>query len=239
MPNDVTQMQKHGNLLLVSRYDGTVDTFLPAVEGFWIPPVAPTADIVYVRDNGDQLWSCRTDGPTLFVRLNGEFYTPHDPATGALPPPPPPTGTRTTQQALVDWMVAHIGVYAYSQSNPGRLTPDVSGYTDCSGCVWYCYKQVTGSTTALPGTWTGSQYLEGATVIPVTTANSLDESVMQLGDLVFYDWGTNGVTLTYDHVEMYMGSGQTIGHGGGMGPKIKSLQDNVSYAIRTQVNRYI
>lgn len=126
-------------------------------------------------------------------------------------------------------------MYPYSQAS-GRLQPDVSGYTDCSGLVWYCYQQVLGVNV---GTWTGDQQNYG-TQIYYTTSNTIDESIMALGDLVFFDY--NSYTSSYDHVEMYIGNNEICGTGGPTGvpgPTIKNFENNVAYANRVEVRRYI
>ena len=241
MPNDVIRAKKQGGLLYVYRFDGTTDVFTPSVTGFWNPNEQTTSDLAYVRDyTADQMWFCRYDGPTLFIKLAGsEFYMPPTPPVAPPPPTPPPT-PYDTQALLVNWMLAHIGRYSYSQASP-RLIPDVTGHTDCSGCVWYCYKMVTGSESAIPlisgNTYTGTQITQGTYI--TGGAKTWNESLMRLGDLVFFDWASNGITPTYDHVEMYIGNNQTCGHGGGMGPKVKSLSYNANFAARVMVRRYI
>lgn len=134
------------------------------------------------------------------------------PAPNPTPPSPPPSGT-SNGQALVNWMAAHADAYQYGQG-PGRLEPDTSGYTDCSGLCYWCYMQVLGMNI---GTWGGDQINNG-TLIATGTSN-IDTSSLQLGDLIFYEW-QGGNPVTYDHTAMYAGNGQVWSHGGGQGPNL-------------------
>jgi cell wall-associated NlpC family hydrolase len=106
-------------------------------------------------------------------------------------------------------------------------------YTDCSGLVYSCYLAVTGKNI---GTWTGNQWNQGTKV--TEGYGTIDESLLQPGDLVFFTW-PGGSVSNYDHVEMYKGSGDTIGHGGPMnGPIVKSLATNVAGAYHVMVRRH-
>lgn len=146
--------------------------------------------------------------------------------------PEPTQPTSGDGEALVKWMLDHVGKYAYSQAS-GRLTPDAYGYTDCSGLVRYCYLQVCKKEI---GTYTGAQQNYGRIIID--TNQALNESIMRKGDLVFFNWSYNNPK--FDHVEMYLGNNQICGHGGpGNGPTVKSLSGNVSSAYNFRVRRYV
>ena len=150
----------------------------------------------------------------------------------AVTPDPPPPASGGMQDALVAWVTGKVGQYAYSQAG-GRLSPDTSGYTDCSALLWYCYRQVAHIEI---GQWTGGQQSYGSIIIDV--GQPLDESKMVKGDLVFFTWG--GYNLNFDHVEMYIGNGQICGHGGpGYGPVVKSLASNWGAASQRRVRRYV
>lgn len=138
------------------------------------------------------------------------------------------------QQQLAQWMIDHDRRYAYSQG-PGRLSPDTSGYTDCSGCVWYAYQQVCGLEI---GTWTGTQLEHGRLI----AEGSGDAPIDQLlpGDLCLVAWSGYGVNAV-GHVEMYIGNNQLSGHGGpGSGPYVK--EDAAAYLRRPtywNLRRYV
>lgn len=120
----------------------------------------------------------------------------------------------------VEWMKSRIMKFAYRQA-PGRLDPDRSGFTDCSGSIYRAYMDTSGIN---PGTWTGDQYNRGTAVIPrgSGTMSAAQQSMLKPGDMIVISWG-GGYPHT-DHVEMFVGPGQTIGHGGpNRGPHINSI----------------
>lgn len=144
---------------------------------------------------------------------------------------PPATGT---QADLVAWMVAHIDAFAYGQGS-GRLSPLTSGYADCSGLTWFAYKTVTGLEI---GTWTGAQQGYGTVIENGGGGSSPVEANMVLGDLLFYSW--SGHNANYDHVDMYTGPNQVLGHGGpGTGPTYKVMDTRAAAAYEWRVRRYI
>ena len=116
------------------------------------------------------------------------------------------SGGSAMQAAIVKWCVDRIDKFAYAQS-PGRLDPDNSGLTDCSGLVWRAYKDVAGVEI---GTWTGTQKDNGREIAagsgPMPT--SIVEQ-LQPADLIVMMWNAG-----FQHVEMSMGGYRHIGHGG-------------------------
>ena len=122
------------------------------------------------------------------------------------------------QKQVVAQMKSVEGKLSYAQGNdkyPGSRNPE-DGSGDCSSTVQWAYQKVTGKDV---GSWTVAQNESSATTFieqPHSTS-AWDESKLQLGDLLLYGNNAGG------HVELYYGNGKTIGHGGGMGPKIKDI----------------
>ena len=140
------------------------------------------------------------------------------------PDPDPPTGDEAedTRNKLVKFMTDRIGKYAYSQG-PSRLTPDKNNMTDCSGLTRYAYLSVTGKDI---GTYTDAQLSNKNTRLIESGGggNSPTESKLKKGDLVISRRYGTASNRSASHVEIYMGGGQIIGHGGPMkGPIIKNL----------------
>ena len=140
------------------------------------------------------------------------------------PNPDPPTGDEVTdkQNALRKFMVDRIGTLKYSQG-PERY-PISSGYCDCSSLLRSAYEAVLGVN---PGSYTDAQVTSNQTrlIQKGGGGNSPTESLMNVGDMVIsarYNTSPNRIA---SHVEMYIGNGQIIGHGGVpyMGPVIKDL----------------
>lgn len=114
------------------------------------------------------------------------------------------------QKKLVAQMKSVEGKLKYSNTN---RDPD-TGSGDCSSTVQWAYKKVLGDKGIVGNTTADMR--KNSNTYQVT--NKLDESKMQLGDLV----------LMPGHVEMYAGDGITIGHGGGVdgsidGPTINKV----------------
>ena len=142
------------------------------------------------------------------------------------------TGTEA-QMEIRQWMLDHLDAFAYSQG-AGRLSPETSGYTDCSALCWYVYHIITGVNT---GTWTGDMLNYGKVIAEGSGNVPLDE--MQVGDLVLMMH--RAYNPTYDHVEMYIGNDQLCGHGGpDPGPDvINGAQAYLATKYHWMVRRYI
>ena len=111
------------------------------------------------------------------------------------------------------WMMSRRGKFGYRQA-PGRLDPDNSGFTDCSGSIWRAYKDTSGINV---GTWTGDQYFRGAEPFPrrggAMTAS--ERAQLRPGDMIVMAWNSTGsVYPETDHVDMVVDSNTLIGHGG-------------------------
>lgn len=135
---------------------------------------------------------------------------------------------------MKQWLLDHVGAFAYSQG-AGRMSPEESGYTDCSALMWYVYHHVTGKNI---GSWTGDQQNYGEII--AEGSGDLPQDRMRVMDLVFFNW--HGFNPSFDHVEAYIGDNQLIGHGGNphMGPTVK--QDANAYARGAhdwRVRRYV
>jgi len=129
-------------------------------------------------------------------------------------------------------MQSKEGKLKYSMSGPRN--PD-KGSADCSSTVNWAYKKVTGVDV---GNSTPAMYNNKNTTT-VDTGNGSksskpDESKLQPGDLLLYwrDWSKHRAPDGVGHVEMYIGNGKQIGHGGGKGPKTKNLGGNFLRARR-------
>lgn len=141
-----------------------------------------------------------------------------------------PGGSSKGEKALA-WVLARLGKFAYLQG-AGRLDPDHSGVTDCSGLMYAAYKYTTGT---FVGTWTGDQYFRGAEPFPrrggAMTAS--ERSQLRPGDMIVMAWKSTGsVYPETDHVEMVVDSNTLVGHGGNpyYGPVKKSI--NILSATR-------
>jgi len=113
--------------------------------------------------------------------------------------------------AAAAWGYYNRDSISYTQGS-SRLSdfdppPNVPGATDCSGFVRWCYLSAGAPD---PGTWTGNQINNGRAITPAE---------LQPGDLVFY----GNPDSQSGHVDIYVGGGQTVGHGAEEGPFLYSI----------------
>ena len=144
------------------------------------------------------------------------------------------TGSGSSSK-VVEWVKARIGKYDYSQG-PGRLNPDSTGYTDCSGLWWRAYMDVTGVDV---GNYTGAMAAKG-NLIADSSSMSIQDAIKKVksGDLLLL-----GSRPYFDHVEGFVADGQaqTLSHGGpGKGPNYQNAIEEIPYFNNSwQIRRYI
>lgn len=205
----------------------------------------PHGDVSRLQVWGDQIFVVGSDGSKTVAipSVAGNYLVGQkaNAGTNPVPPPsnpnpdiPPTAGATEKETAIRTFLASQEGRFAYGQG-PTRLTPEKNMYTDCSALLYWAFKKVLGINL---GTWTGNQYTNGRNV--AAGSGGLPVSSMRVGDLVFFDWRGNGFTSAFDHVEMYFGNGQLIGHGGpGSGPTIKQNTNMANTALRWRVQRVI
>lgn len=144
------------------------------------------------------------------------------------------------QKALAAKLLGIQGKLTYSMQGPRN--PE-RGSADCSSTVNWAYKNVTGTDI---GNDTGSILNNSNTEI-IDIASNMDKSqggqnssgpnVSKLmpGDILLYSRPTSGYSqgrpYRVGHVEMYVGDGKRIGHGGGIGPKVTDISKDSSRYI--------
>ena len=161
--------------------------------------------------------------------------TPTFPGVPVPAPPPPSSDADARRARVVKWLRDRIGKFDYLQG-PGRLTPDRSGKSDCSGVVWAAYNSIginigTGSTR--------SQVLNGSKVYSASgRVTAATVGAMLPGDLIYMALA-GGTRIT--HVEMYCGGGRIIGHGGvpRMGPTERNAVGSFRSCSYHMVRRHI
>lgn len=121
-----------------------------------------------------------------------------------------------SRQQFVDDYSTHKGVYAMSGAN--RF--------DCSSSIIDSVRRLWGSTVAAKlGTYTGTM---------CTVGTEISQSQLQIGDLIYCDWASNGKTSTWDHVCVYAGGGNVWNHGGvpPVGPVLYPMTRETGAAMR-------
>ena len=213
----------------------------------YVQLISPSEIIIHFPDDvqlsaywdGVSTWSTRNEEDRGVERLP---ETPPPPAPSPsfpgvpAPTPPPPSSDADARRArVVKWMRDRIGKFDYLQG-PGRLTPDKSGKSDCSGVVYAAYNSIginigSGSTRSQVNNGTKVYSANGR--VTQATVNA-----MLPGDLIYMALA-GGTRIT--HVEMYCGGGKIIGHGGvpRMGPTERSATSSFTSCSYHNVRRHI
>ena len=131
------------------------------------------------------------------------------------------TKLEKARELVVATMMSLKDKLHYTQDSGTReqVIQGVAG--DCSSTCRWVYKHAIGID---PGSYTGAQISSSNGTDVDNTSGCPDEKNLLPGDLVFFR-GRNG---SVGHVEMYIGNGQLMGHGGpnwnNMGPTIKDMK---------------
>lgn len=205
--SNISMIQQHGNNLHLMFKDGSKQLIFPK--------------------SGAKSWIAPFNNNLGSTPVND----PGDASSGGTTPAP--SGAVAN---MISYLAAHVNAFAYSQG-PGRLTPESSGYTDCSGLMYWVYKKFASLNI---GTYTGTQCNNGQ-IISNNKASIRAETGMVPGDLVFYNWsGTQTSSHPYNHVAMYIGSNQIYSHGGpDPGPDLQSHTGEVDAAVLVRVVRFL
>lgn len=144
-------------------------------------------------------------------------------------------------ETVVQLVLSRVGKNQYTQSSlRERVFDEPTGYSDCSSLMWKAFER--GANTFI-GTWTGDQMEHGKLVWhnpnyeDVFSLDMQRISGAQRGDLVF--WGDSDASGASTHVEMYLGNDQFVGHGSGIGPRIKTASTYTHSGKLVEVRRYL
>lgn len=126
--------------------------------------------------------------------------------------------------ALVAAVVSREGKNQYTTSS--KRDQVASGWSDCSSLVRWAHEEALG---IYIGDNTEGQINSSrlTTVDVAISAGVPDEAALLPGDLLFFrgrDTGRKNSQYV-GHVEMYVGNGQLMGHGSGVGPVRKNMAD--------------
>ena len=217
---------------LLSSWDGVSD---PPDFGQSAPEdTDPGGDSGYIPQKESQIQSVMvygeslvvrgTDGPVLCYRQQGNLYlpqrnvaAPETPTTpggggGAVPP-----DTVTQMQDL--WR-SNRGKWAYSQG-AGRLNPPSSGYSDCSGCIWWAVNSIDPDAADRMGSSTYEMLRGQGTVIASGGYGEYPSAdIVHVGDIIVMGWNSTDImSATSRHVEWVFPDGQLWGAGEAPLPK--------------------
>lgn len=211
--------------------------------------VTIATDIAQVMVVGDQLHIIKNDSTTIICYHAGaNTFLPINKTSGSTtvvpnpsnptPEVPPSADANVKVQAMIDFLLANLDTWKYSQG-AGRLNPPQSGVGDCSSMCYYVYRRFAGIEL---GANTRLQQSDGRLIWSASSAGQVPPvNILRPGDLIYYRWrGGSGGTYGVVHVEFYMGNGQTIGHGGpDNGPDVGSMAGLSASAASSWVRRIL
>lgn len=130
------------------------------------------------------------------------------------------------RENLMNWMAARARAFAYRNDKPGKLSPDSTRYSDCSGTIYSAYA----AQGIRIGTMSYEQAESGRRIASGTTPTQFAQisGYLRQGDIVAMALRHGvGSGSRINHVEMYAGDGRSWGHGGmpgeAYGPNLHSI----------------
>ena len=206
-------------------------------------PIHPTQGHKgWIEQRGDNLYLFEGSETRFFKKSTAQNWvegrSEDKPINGDQQPGAPPSDPGASGNKAVDWVKARLNKFAYSQAG-GRLNPDSTGYTDCSGLWWRAYQDTLGIDV---GTWTGQMAQKG-TRIAHSDTDSIQSAIAKVksGDLLLLAW--NSRNPSYDHVCGFIADGQSAvySHGGpGNGPTLMDgIKDEMNIATMWEIRRYV
>lgn len=182
--------------------------------------VTQQTGITAIREDGDHLIIYGQDFPNglLAVRNVGREWIPAEnsakaPPTGGTGTPGGGSGGGTPSDEITRMFklwAANEKKWAYGQG-AGRLNPPQSGYSDCSGCIWWAINSIDPDKAKNIGTWTGAMVSNGTEIGRGTDCANLPLDKMIPGDIILLEWGYENYAFNdgNSHVEWYTGNNNT------------------------------
>ena len=153
------------------------------------------------------------------------------------------SGSNSAQENAIMSKVGTFLGYKMNYSQAKRYDYRPNGNADCSSTVQGILKQ---SINVDPGGDTGAQISSSkGRVVDVNTGSGPNEANLRPGDLLFYKRSSSKKPKGVGHVEMYVGDGQRIGHGGSTASPFGLAEDGkhgrgpFPSALSTDASRYI
>lgn len=206
--------------------------------GTTIPQIE--SQIHHIEMRGDQLFIYGKDNQLGLICYKGagNQWLPQRNSAAPNTPGGGSSGGSAAPSSLIGQMIQlwydHEGEWSYGQG-AGRLSPETSGYSDCSACIWWAINKISPEIAQRVGTWTGAMVDNGTLVAQGNGPGTVDTSILEPGDIVLIDWG--GYTSTFDHVEWYVGN-DTL-WGAGSAPLPHNSGNINTYLSQSRVERWM
>lgn len=217
---------------LVDNWDGGLDPVQGSTDDVWEDPGGPgdggtiihqvESQIQKIGQTGQQLiiyGKDNPDGVVCYRATNNLWYPTSNTAAPDTPTPivPEPSDTPATSsefEAMRQLWYDNEGRFSYGWG-PGRLDPESSGFTDCSGCIWWAVNKIRPDLAQALGDYTTPQSHAGELVVQGNLADlvTFDSSILKEGDIVLVSKSGNYSANGDSHVEWYFGNDTLWGAG--------------------------
>ena len=218
---------------------GTTGTVLPNDPSGQIAAGTLQSTLAYVQSWGNDLMAIgemsSTDrlllhntGKGIWLPVDGTV--PHNPALGSPVSgsmPPASQDDPADFPPMRELWQQYENAFSYSQG-PGRLNLPESGYSDCSGTIYWAANATTNGKYSWMGASTRTMLQNCHLVQHQTSGFTIDVEMLRPGDLLIM--GYQGSSTT-SHVEWYMG-GTTV-WGAGSAPLPHHTSDDVANFVKT------
>ena len=216
----------------IDDWDGGLSPSTGGTDEPWTDPGSPGDDGTFINQvesqiqrigmTGQQLIVYGQDNPAGVVcyRATNDFWYPT--SNTAAPPTPTPVnppapvdpGTQGDFEAMRQLWYDHEGDWRYG-GGAGRLDPESSGYTDCSGCIYWAVNKVRPDLAQSLGNFTTPQSHAGTLIVEGTLSSSttVDPNILREGDIVLVSKSGNYSAGGDSHVEWYFGNDTLWGAG--------------------------
>ena len=204
------------------------------------------SQIQRIGENGQHLIIYGEDNETGIVcfRTTNNFWIPASNTaapptpTPVDPPPPPEPAAQGDFERMRQLWYDNEERWVYGWG-PGRLDPESSGYSDCSGTIYWAVNKIRPDLAESLGVWTPAQVNAGSRVTNglVTTTVHVDEAILRPGDILLVSKSGSYQGSGDSHVEWYFGNG--VLWGAGFAPLPHHSADSVdAYLHRIVPNGY-
>ena len=152
--------------------------------------------IVFTKEYPKGLVCVKTSGQNWIPTANttGKPDAPNQGADNDTGGEQPSTDIQAMQQLWFD----NANKWAYGQG-AGRLNPPVSGYSDCSACIWWAINKIRPDLAKNIGTWTGTMVNSGREIARGTASTPFPTDKVKKGDILLIEWGYTNWSFNDDH----------------------------------------
>ena len=194
--------------------------------------------VIHGKMSSTESLLCHNNGNGVWLPVQGtNAQNPSDGSPGTdqdLPTEFPTEDWNAMKQLWLD----NLGKWNYS-NGAGRLNPPQSGYSDCSGCIYWAANAATNNKYSWIGSGGSAYMVKNMLHVYEVPENDkrLPIEMMQPGDVV-YMYQTGGGYVG-GHVEWYFGDNKLYGAGSAPLPHLTTSNAETHYVGRTNLTKMV